>query len=70
MTLASFEATGQADRVVVTWETVSELQNAGFNLYRSENDYEAGERINAELIPSQAPGSARRASPTRSMTST
>lgn len=59
VTLASFEATGQADRVVVTWETVSELQNAGFNLYRSENDYEAGERINAELIPSQAPGSAQ-----------
>ena len=59
VTLASFEASGQADRVAVTWETVSELQNAGFNLYRSANDYEAGERINAELIPSQAPGSAQ-----------
>ena len=59
VTLASFEATGQADRIVITWETVSELQNAGFNLYRSLNSYEAGERINAELIPSQAPGSAQ-----------
>lgn len=59
VTLASFEATGQTDRVVLTWETVSELQNAGFNLYRSANDYEVGERINAELIPSQAPGSAQ-----------
>ena len=27
--LASFEATGQTDRVMITWETVSELQNAG-----------------------------------------
>lgn len=59
VTLALFEATGQADRVVLTWETVSELQNAGFNLYRSANDYEAGQRINAELIPSQSPGSAQ-----------
>jgi hypothetical protein len=59
ITLASFEATGQIDRIVITWETVSELQNAGFNLYRSDNDYDIGERLNAELIPSQAPGSAQ-----------
>lgn len=59
ITLASFEATGLADRIVVSWETVSELQNAGFNLYRSQNSYEVGERINTELIPSQAPGSAQ-----------
>ncbi|MCB0004133.1 MAG: choice-of-anchor K domain-containing protein, partial [Anaerolineae bacterium] len=59
VTLASFEATGQTDRVMITWETVSELQNAGFNLYRSANNYQVGERVNAELIPSQAPGSAQ-----------
>ncbi|MEZ4770751.1 MAG: choice-of-anchor K domain-containing protein [Caldilineales bacterium] len=62
ITLASFEASGQTDRIVVSWETVSELHNAGFNLYRSLNSYEAGERLNAELIPSQAPGSAQGAS--------
>ncbi|MCB0235811.1 MAG: hypothetical protein KDH08_15340, partial [Anaerolineae bacterium] len=49
----------QTDRVMITWETVSELQNAGFNLYRSANNYQVGERVNAELIPSQAPGSAQ-----------
>jgi hypothetical protein len=32
VTLASFDAQGQANRVVVTWETVSEIDNAGFNL--------------------------------------
>ena len=37
VTLASFAAQGETDRVVVTWETVSELDNAGFNLYRSDN---------------------------------
>ena len=33
--LASFLAETQADHILVTWETVSELDNAGFNLYRS-----------------------------------
>ncbi len=33
--LAGFEANAQADHVLVSWETVSEANNAGFNLYRS-----------------------------------
>ena len=32
--LAGFNATPQGDAVLVTWETVSELNNQGFNLYR------------------------------------
>lgn len=57
ITLASFEAVPQADGILVTWETALELDNVGFNLYRStavNGDYI---RLNDTLIPSQAPGS-------------
>ena len=59
MTLASFDAAAQADHVLVTWETVSELNNAGFNLYRTET---ADPPVAADLlvtVPSQGPGSAQ-----------
>ena len=55
VTLASFEAVAQTDHVLVTWETVSELNSAGFNLYRSAT--EGGERTLVAFVPSQAPGS-------------
>jgi hypothetical protein len=35
VTLASFDAQVQPGHVLVSWETVSELDNAGFNLYRT-----------------------------------
>jgi len=54
--LASFAAQGQADRVVVTWETVSELDNAGFNLY-SGLQADGSDRALLTYVPSQAPGS-------------
>ncbi len=56
VTLASFAAQGQADRVVVTWETVSELDNAGFNLY-SGLKADGSDRALLTYVPSQAPGS-------------
>ena len=54
--LVSFKAEPQGRDVLVSWETASEIDNAGFNLYRSEA---GGERIrlNDWLIPSQNPGS-------------
>jgi hypothetical protein len=52
--LAGFNAAQQGDRVVVTWETVSEVSNAGFNLYRS--DSAAGPLSLLAHLPSQAPG--------------
>ncbi len=55
VTLASFSAEAQADRVVVSWETVSELGNVGFNLYRSADA--AGPLTLLAHVPSQAPGS-------------
>jgi hypothetical protein len=57
VTLADFQAAQQGDRIVVSWETVSEVGNAGFNLYRSEDPAALGQRLNAALIPSQSPGS-------------
>jgi hypothetical protein len=55
VTLASFAAQGQADRVVVSWETVSELDNAGFNLYRGLQA-DGSDRALLTSIASQAPG--------------
>lgn len=56
VTLASFAATPQTDHVQVTWETVSEVNNAGFNLYRSlDGDWASAALLG--FVPSQAPGS-------------
>jgi hypothetical protein len=59
VTLADLRVEAQSDHVLVAWETVSELNNLGFNLYRSTSPDAVGEPINAALIPSQAPGSAQ-----------
>lgn len=55
VSLAGFEAQQQGDAVRVSWETVSELDNAGFNLYRSPAG--DGERMLLAFVPSSAPGS-------------
>ncbi|MCB9129699.1 MAG: DUF362 domain-containing protein [Anaerolineales bacterium] len=55
--LAGFDATPAGDHVLVTWETVSEIDNAGFNLYRSATDVAPEELL--VNMPSQAPGSAQ-----------
>lgn len=57
--LAGFSAEGQADRVLVQWDTVSEVGNMGFNLWRSLSPDEPDTQLNASLIPSQGPGSAQ-----------
>ncbi len=57
VTLASFTAQGGADRVTVAWETVSEMGNAGFNLYRSSDP--AGPLTLLAYVPSQGPGSSQ-----------
>ncbi len=58
--LTSFSAKLSKDRPEVTlvWETATETENVGFNLYRSETADAPGARVNAELISSKvAPGS-------------
>ena len=55
--LRDFTATGEEMSVRLDWATTSEVDNLGFNLYRSESPDGGLMRINADLIPSTAPGS-------------
>ncbi len=57
VTLAGFSADAVNNGVQVTWETVSELRNLGFNLYRSTALDGILTQLNDKLIPSQAPDS-------------
>ena len=57
VTLAALNAVAQAAAVEVTWDTVSEVGNAGFNLYRAASPDGPGIQLNGSLIPSQGPGS-------------
>jgi len=56
--LAAFEATAQSNGVRLTWETASEIDNLGFNLYRADTQVGQLVKINANLIASQNLGSA------------
>ncbi len=50
--LSSFNVLPKSGKVILTWQTVSEIDNAGFNLYRAEADGEY-EKINNALIPAK-----------------
>ena len=54
--LTDFSAAWQGDAVLVRWETAQELDNLGFNLYRSDTDMGPWVKLNDALIPSQNPG--------------
>lgn len=56
VTLADFNADPQGDHVLVTWETGSEINNAGLNLYRGPSG-DGDDRTLITNVPSQAPGS-------------
>ena len=49
--LASFTATPFDRLVVLEWVTASEIDNAGFNLYRAEGESGEYVKLNAALIP-------------------
>jgi hypothetical protein len=57
VTLASFTAEPGEDNILLTWETTIEVNNVGFNLYRSDAAGGPYTQLNDALIPSQAPGS-------------
>ncbi len=54
--LARFEAWPERMAIHVEWETVTEIDNLGFNLYRADTPDGPYVKLNEELIPSQAPG--------------
>ncbi|HUV45440.1 MAG TPA: DUF2341 domain-containing protein [Dehalococcoidales bacterium] len=49
--LVSFTATGQGESVLVSWETAQEIDNLGFNLYRSTELGGTYTKLNRRLIP-------------------
>ncbi|MCX5896520.1 MAG: DUF1566 domain-containing protein, partial [Proteobacteria bacterium] len=53
VTLTSFTATPKSTKVILDWNTESEIDNAGFNLYRSESENGNYSKINTSLIPAQ-----------------
>lgn len=57
ITLASFEAKPGNNKVVLLWETGSEIDNAGFNIYRSDTESSGYVKINASLIPAKGSAS-------------
>lgn len=50
VTLANFDATCQASTPVIEWTTVSEIDTAGFNLWRGETDAAPEVQLNASMI--------------------
>lgn len=48
--LSSFHANWKNGHIFLTWTTQSEIENLGFNIYRSETSDGPYERINGELI--------------------
>ena len=51
--LSSFTATKSYRKVILSWITESEIDNAGFNLYRAESEDGEYVKINPSLIPAE-----------------
>ncbi len=54
--LSSFGAAPELDSILLTWETASDLNTLGFNIYRAEALDGERTKLNAELIPAAAGG--------------
>jgi hypothetical protein len=51
--LASFTASPGSKKIVIKWSAESEIDNAGFNLYRSESENGEYNKINDSIIPAR-----------------
>jgi len=51
--LSSFTATPANRKVILTWKTESEIDNAGFNVYRAKSEDGEYIKINGALIPAE-----------------
>jgi hypothetical protein len=49
--LSSFTAAAKAGKIILSWTTESEIDNAGFNIYRSLTKEGEYRRVNSTLIP-------------------
>jgi hypothetical protein len=56
VSLISFEADQTPEGVLLSWETATEVENLGFNLYRAEQVDGPKTLINPNLILSKSPG--------------
>jgi len=53
ITLSSFNAVSKFNEIIINWATESEIDNAGFNIYRSEAAGGPYTRITGSLIPAE-----------------
>ena len=53
ITLTSFSFQAVADGVALVWETLAEIDNAGFNVYRATSPDGPFTRLNADMIVAQ-----------------
>jgi hypothetical protein len=53
ITLSSFVAEPRSHAIMLAWSTVSEIDTAGLNLYRSEKESGNYSKINTSLIPAR-----------------
>jgi hypothetical protein len=51
--LSTFDAIANNRKIILSWTTASEIDNAGFNLYRAESENGEFVKINPILIPAQ-----------------
>ncbi len=51
--LAFFTAVAKSEKVIIHWSTESEIDHAGFNIYRSVSENGAYFKINSALIPAK-----------------
>lgn len=53
VTLSSFTADTGREEILIRWSTASELDNAGFNIYRADSETGHYNKINTDLIPAK-----------------
>lgn len=57
VSLVNFKVKANGDgSVILAWETASEVDNAGFNIYRSKWGDGTYKKVNVKLIPAQGNG--------------
>jgi hypothetical protein len=49
--LSSFTGTPKAGKIILEWNTASEIDNAGFNIYRAQSENGEYAKLNNSLIP-------------------